>query len=307
MLIESRNTRDTLIEASISDALARVLGQVVAEKRREFENIIVTKELEYRASFAEMKANLLQLDRKFSARFSSEIDRIDCVLGGVRDGPRGERGEIGPQGSRGEKGDRGDQGERGESGPRGETGAEGPRGEKGDRGDGGERGDPGEAGLRGERGEKGEPGRDGMPGRDGLNGLQGERGEAGKNGRDGVDGKDGIGFDDLEFSYDGERRLEIKFVSGERTKIMNLHLPIPIYRGKWSERKYERGDEVTHGGNAYRALCDTESKPPGDDWCIATNRGRDGHDGKDGQTGPQGPEGRPGRDLTQIGPDGRKW
>jgi integrin beta 3 len=86
-------------------------------------------------------------------------------------------------------------------------------------------------------------------------------------------------------------------------------MPIPIDRGRFKAgSQYSRGDEVTFGGNIYRAVKDTSSKPgEDDDWRVAANRGRDGRDGKDGATGPQGPEGRPGRDLTQLGPDGKKW
>ena len=96
--------------------------------------------------------------------------------------------------------------------------------------------------------------------------------------------------------------------SGENVKRFSLHIPVPIYRGKWIEQQYERGDEVTHGGNVFRALRNTTEKPGiSNDWCIATNRGRDGRDGKNGEPGKQGPAGPRGRDLTQLGHDGSKW
>ena len=194
-------------------------------------------------------------------------------------------------------------------GPPGLAGPEGPMGLVGPKGEQGERGFPGEAGT---------DGRDGFPGRDGLNGLQGERGPAGKDGRDGVDGvngkdgKDGIdgaGFDNMEALYDGERTITILFGSGERVKSYTWNIPIPIYRGRWEQSKYARGDEVTFGGQVFRAICETEDKPgpTSKQWAVAANRGRDGRDGKDGATGPQGPAGPPGRDLTQLGPNGNKW
>jgi integrin beta 3 len=170
----------------------------------------------------------------------------------------------------------------------------------------GSKGDPGQDG---QRGEKGEPGRDGLHGRDGLNGLQGERGEKGADGKDGRDGTDGAGFDTWTCGYDGDREFIFQCGSGDRIKKQVFVLPIPIDRGKYkSGEVYQRGDEVTFGGNIYRAVKATASKPGDDDtWRVAVNRGRDGRDGKDGAQGPQGPEGRPGRDLTQLGPDGRKW
>jgi integrin beta 3 len=173
----------------------------------------------------------------------------------------------------------------------------------------GEQGPRGLPGVPGDRGEKGEPGRDGMPGRDGLHGLQGERGPPGKDGRDGINGKDGAGFDDWKVSYDGERKLVLQCGSGDRTKEFSVVLPIPIHRGLFKPgATYQRGDEVKFGGHIYRALKDTTARPSeGDEWTLAAHRGRDGRDGKDGAQGPQGAEGRPGRDLTQLGPDGRKW
>ena len=104
--------------------------------------------------------------------------------------------------------------------------------------------------------------------------------------------------------------MTIRFVSGERVKQIVAVMPIPIFRGKWEEkREYHRGDEVSHGGLVFRAMVDTDEKPglTSSSWCVAANRGRDGRDGKDGAMGPQGPEGKPGRDLTQLGPDGKKW
>jgi len=191
----------------------------------------------------------------------------------------------------------------------------GERGEQGGRGDQGERGVQGEQGVigpDGQRGIQGEPGRDGQPGRDGLHGLQGERGEAGlhgRDGKDGIDGKDGAGFENWYASYDGERNFTIGCGSGDRKKESSFVLPIPIDRGRWKAgESYCRGDEVTHAGNIYRAMRDTNGKPSEDDaWRVSVNKGRDGRDGKNGEQGPQGPEGRAGRDLTQLGPDGKKW
>lgn len=123
-------------------------------------------------------------------------------------------------------------------------------------------------------------------------------------GKDGRDGKDGVGFDEWRAEYDGERKFSI--ICG--TKQFDFVLPFPIFRDKWQEGKYYRGDEVTFGGQVFRALLDTTSKPGhSSDWAIGATRGRDGRDGKDGQKGDQGPPGPRGMDLTQLGQDGKKW
>lgn len=294
------------LAALAPDALAEVLGHIVADAKREFERHIALREAEYKAAQAELRERLREwIEREL--RLMSEL--VSEKLASVQDGIDGERGPQGLQGPVGEKGEPGPEGPPGPQGPEGPMGIAGLAGEKGvpgDRGEKGERGEQGLIGFAGDRGEKGMDGRDGMPGRDGLNGLQGERGLDGKNGRD---GKDGVGFDDLKIEYDDERQLTFKFVSGERVKEMSITLPVPIDRGQYKAgEKYQRGDEVTFGGQVFRAIKVTEDKPTGSkDWRVSTNRGRDGRDGKDGAPGPQGPEGKPGRDLTQLGPDGKKW
>jgi Collagen triple helix repeat (20 copies) len=194
----------------------------------------------------------------------------------------------------------------GKDGPQGEIGPQGPQGE---RGVPGERGETGEAGLIGLTGLQGIPGDNGRDGRDGLPGVPGAQGEKGIDGKNGIDGKDGAGFDDWSVQHDGKRTITITCGSGERTKSRVIVLPFPMFQGKWTNGlKYDQGDEVSHGGNTYRALCDTGEKPgQSEHWIIATNRGRDGRDGKNGEQGPQGPQGPKGMDLTQLGPDGKKW
>lgn len=295
------------LEHQAYDALAEALGRVVAQVRNEFEQFVALRS-------AELQLAELRLEQKLDASIKVLSKTMEDRLAAVRDGlpgPAGEPGPPGPIGPQGPTGANGLDGEKGERGAPGEPGPAGTKGDSGPQGPPGLDGLAGAAGPTGERGEKGDPGRDGQPGRDGLHGLQGERGPAGKDGRDGIDGKDGAGFDTWRTSYDGERRIVIECGSGDRQKTATIVLPIPIYRGRYkSGQKYERGDEVMHGGgNIYRAMQDTEEKPADDGkhWCLAANRGRDGRDGKDGAPGPQGLEGRPGRDLTQLGPDGSKW
>lgn len=261
-------------ELMLSDELAKVLGAIVAEKQREFDQIIALRDAEFKVFRAECTAMLREA-----------LDAIDAMKASVRDGKDGEPGAIGPQGERGEPGE------------------QGPIGEKGDPGE------HGADGAHGERGAQGPEGQQGRDGRDGLPGVPGVPGERGKDGRDGIDGKDGAGFDSWAVEHDGARAVTFVAGSGERKKQFTITLPIPIFQGKWEARLYELGDEVSHGGNVFRALRTTEEKPGpmSKDWMVATNRGRDGRDGKDGERGPEGKEGRPGRDLTQIGFDGKKW
>lgn len=102
------------------------------------------------------------------------------------------------------------------------------------------------------------------------------------------DGKDGADFSKCEIEYDGERTITIRGEGGEIRK----HVDIPLDRGYWREGlACEKGDIVTHDGNAWIALRDNKSKPSHeekDDWRLFARKGRDGRDGKDGKP-PPGP------------------
>lgn len=235
---------------------------------------------------------------------------------------RGIDGTPGPVGERGEKGIPGERGERGEQGP------PGPPGERG------------EAGPRGEAGERGETGQDGAPGPTGVKGDPGPPGRsvtvddiapliAAKAAEIALDierrlapmvqaavdriprpkdGSDGMGFDDIEILFDGERTTTYRLQRGDRIKQWVFKDPRTIDRGGWRAGAYERGDQVSCGGDLWIAQEDTEMKPGGNGaWRLAVRKGRDGKDGKDGERGPQGPTGPKGRDLTQMGADGSKW
>jgi collagen type III alpha len=179
----------------------------------------------------------------------------------------------------------------------------------------------GQDGAAGAPGAPGRDGRDGQPGRDGAPGAPGEKGldgRDGKDGRDGVDGKDGadgFGFDDLDMTFDGQRTFTLRFVKGDRVKEFSFTPAIPLYAGVFDETKaYEPGDSVTYAGSTWIAREQTTGVKPDEHvadgkraWTLSVKRGRDGKDGRHGEKGDPGPEGRPGRDLTQLGPDGRRW
>jgi hypothetical protein len=139
-------------------------------------------------------------------------------------------------------------------------------------------------------------------------------------GRDGKDGEPGMGFDDLEVSFDGHRRMVFKFTRGERTKEFSFVLPVPVYRDVFKEgTTYCRGDMVTFGGSIWHCAEPSTITKPGEGnpaWKLATKHGRDGKDGRSayqvavdaGFRGSEsdwlktlkGPPGPPGKDLRHL-------
>lgn len=110
---------------------------------------------------------------------------------------------------------------------------------------------------------------------------------------DGKDGLDGFGFDDLEFSHDGERGFTLKFIKGDRVKEWAFSVPVMLFRGAFDEAKtYAQADVVQFGGHLYSAKRATSMKPSemGGDWTLVVRRGREG---KQGPPGPPGAEGKP--------------
>lgn len=148
-------------------------------------------------------------------------------------------------------------------------------------------------------------GEDGLPGKDGVS-IPGKDGE---NGKDGKDGRDGLGFKDMSVTFDGERSFIFKFALEDRVEELSLKVPFMIYRGVWRAGLYERGDCVTRDGSMFVAREDTDKQPGTIEsgWQLATKRGRDGRDGDKGDKGDPGSPGKKGQDLTQLGPDGKKW
>lgn len=98
------------------------------------------------------------------------------------------------------------------------------------------------------------------------------------------DGRDGVDLTELSVDFDGERTVTVKGRTGEVTK----RVPIPLWRGYWSEGVVaERGDILTHNGTAYIAVVDNPKCEPGvgkydHEWKVFTRKGRDGKDGRNG-------------------------
>jgi hypothetical protein len=119
-----------------------------------------------------------------------------------------------------------------------------------------------------------------QPGRDGLPGVPGP---AGRDGAAGNDGADGLGFDDLQVTYDGQRKFTFRFIRGEKVKEFDFNVPIAIYREVFKEgTAYVTGDQVSFGGSIWHCLEPTITKPGQGNpkWRLASKHGRDGRDGK---------------------------
>ena len=97
----------------------------------------------------------------------------------------------------------------------------------------------------------------------------------------GPPGKDGVGFDDLKFFHDGERKITFRFEQGERVLEKTFTFPVMIYRGVFREGEgYEQGDVCTWGGHAWHCDTTTKDKPDGKDrcWTMMIRKPRDGKD-----------------------------
>jgi hypothetical protein len=114
-----------------------------------------------------------------------------------------------------------------------------------------------------------------------LGAVVGKDGENGSDGQDGRNGEAGLGFDDLEFDYDGERAFAFRLIRGDVVKEYSFTAPLVIDRGVFkAETAYAKGDGVSFGGSFFIAQRDTSERPETSDaWRLAVKRGRDGKDG----------------------------
>jgi collagen type III alpha len=260
---------------------------------------------------------------------------------------RGEKGEPGPAGERGEPGEKGERGDigvigpagpAGERGEKGDPGPAGPSGDPGPAGPSGERGEPGPAGPAGAAGEAGPAGERGKDATEIeiLDGLDVSRSyprgsyvahdggllrafratdpmqDAAEYERCGWSVvMRGLRDVSMDLADDGRTvRLSLSMTGG-KTVTKSATVPTMVYRRVWTEKStYQQGDTTTWDGSLWVAMRDVDAgcKPgQADAWQLAAKRGRDGKDGLRGEKGERGSEGRPGKDLTQMGPDGRKW
>jgi hypothetical protein len=233
-----------------------------------------------------------------------------------RDGERGERGEPGLNGKDGKDGINGKDGANGLDGEKGEKGDPGINGKDGANGLDGK---DGKDGINGKDGANGLDGKsvtiedvrpmldaeiakwaldferraqdvlskaiEAIPapkdGRDGIDGKDGSPGMNGKDGSNGIDGKDGLGFDDLDFEYDGARSVTVKASRGDKVKVKTFTLPVMLYQGVHKHgMKADKGDVVTYAGSLWIAKRATTAAPGNGsaDWQLAVKRGKDGKD-----------------------------
>jgi collagen type III alpha len=191
----------------VPDALAAVLGRVVADVRRDFGRELERIEVERRALIAELKTADIEFRNQLRDHVESELKQMRDLALGLKDGQNGADGAPGEQGPAGPAPDYGIVLERSEPLIKNLIAARWddwtktlPLPERGEPGLPGEKGDPGPAvdpeliqrmvddavtkippardGMPGERGEKGEPGEPGLPG---------EKGDPGQPGLDGCD------------------------------------------------------------------------------------------------------------------------
>ena len=138
---------------------------------------------------------------------TSHPPRLELVLSGGAEGPKGDVGPAGPPGPKGDAGPRGlmglpgpkgDVGPVGPAGAKGDAGAPGPTGQAGPKGDvgpagpAGAKGDPGVPGPIGQAGPKGDVGPAGLAGAKGDAGAPGPTGQAGPKGDVGPAGPAGV-------------------------------------------------------------------------------------------------------------------
>jgi hypothetical protein len=295
--------------AMLPDALADALGRVVADVQRQARKDVELIAAECRVMVANLKLEIAAFKEEVHRLHAEDRQRLGVALAAVKDGEPGKDGRDGidgQDGAAGRDGVNGLDGKDGRDGIDGKDGAAARDGVDGFPGKDGAPGLPGERGLPGQDGLEGKPGRDGRDGLPGLNGKDGEPGRAGLDGQDGRDGKDGLGFEHLEERIeDGGRILIRTYRRGEEVNEFRHVTAMPVYRGVWKEGQYQRGDTVTRDGSQWHCETETAATPGlSPDWRLCVKHGRAG---KDGERGPPGPKGDPGRDLTQLGPDGRKW
>ena len=155
-------------------------------------------------------------------------------------------------------------------GPAGDVGPEGKRGLQGE---------------RGERGERGEAGKQGATGPAGVDGKDGERGAKGDPGRNAAD----LALLQEYIDQRLERALKTFSITspdsgrtlhaGLGGNVHHIKTGIPLDVGVWTERTYQAGDSVSHGGSLFIAQVETTAKPgKSDDWRLAVKRGSDGRD-----------------------------
>jgi Collagen triple helix repeat (20 copies) len=269
----------------LPDALAAVLGRVVADVRRDFGRELERIEVERRALLAELKTADIEFRNQLRDHVEAELKQVRELVLGLKDGRDGADGAPGEQGPAGPAPDYGIVLERSEPLIKNLIAARWddwtktlPLPERGEPGLPGEKGEPGPVvdpeliqrmvddavtkippARDGERGEKGEPGEQGLPG---------EKGDPGQSGADG---------------RDPDPELVEAFVAEKVAEAMAALPPPP---------KGEKGDPGERGEPGEKG----EPGAPGSDGAP----GGKGERGEPGIPGERGEKGEPGRDGVGL-------
>jgi hypothetical protein len=246
------------------DALANVLGKVVADARKSWadERRIIVAEAS--AAVAEARSTIVEL-RAEVATLKRSLEESAALLRDGDPGPVGLPGEPGPPG------------------PPGEPGSVGPQGERGDPGPQGERGDAGPVGPVGmlQSARWWEP--KSVFYQNELVLHEGSTWQALADVASEPNLEDGNWILIAAAGKDGRDARE-----GE---VCGLFDPT---------RTYSKFDIVSLDGGEYRACRDAPGDCPGDGWRMSATRGKRGAPGRDGERGPQGPAGRTGASIESV-------
>lgn len=113
--------------------------------------------------------------------------------------------------------------------------------------------------------------------------LPGPAGKDGAPGRDGSDGKDAVVVDDItkEWLDDGRVEVETYWCKGEVFKRFERKTKNMIYRGVLdTNRTYDPGDVVTHGGNAWHCNIESRGQLTNEKWGLMLRKGRDARENR---------------------------
>jgi len=304
--------RRTDTSALLSDALADVLGQQLAEAQKAWARDLEVVKARSEAIIADLKAEIAGLTMQLRSLVDGELAQIKSAAANLKDGAPGQDGAPGTHGVGLAGAHISDDGELIIALTNGETLKAGcVRGKAGD---------PGQPGA---------PGQDAAPGKDGIGlagahvsedgelvlaltngetlkagsvrGKAGDPGQPGAPGQDGAPGKDGVGLAGAQISDDGE--LIIALTNGE-------HLKAGHVRGTAGEPGQPgapgqdgapgkdgvglAGALIDRGGNLVLTMTDGGTRD------LGPVIGKDGSPGKDGTPGQNGTDGFGFDDLDLV-------
>jgi Collagen triple helix repeat (20 copies) len=245
---------------ALHEGWAEALGQLLADERREWQQVRDLATAEHRRVVAELEAKLATIKLEL-------FELVAEKLAGVRDGEKGEKGEPGRDGEPGQPGES-------VAGPPGEPGESivGP---------------PGKNGRDGERGVPGPPGAFVEP-RQWTEGAVHYECELVTH-----RGSTWFARRDTASMPPGEDWLLVAAAGADAPvgEVSGLHDPARIYR---------KFDLVVRDGAEWRAKHDNPGPLPGAGWALSAEQGKRGKPGEKGERGEKGECGPPGKSAPTI-------